>query len=93
MPPELIILAATALLVFMRAVQQLNVIHHHYVLAAITPYFIACGEVASVIYVVQVGWPAVPWVGTGGAIGVTLAMTLHKRLREWLARPSLKNGA
>jgi len=77
-----IIMAATALLVFMRAVQQLNVMHGHYIMAAITPYFIACGEVASVLYVVKTGWSAVPFVGTGGAIGVTLAMVLHKKLRE-----------
>lgn len=82
----LILLAATALLVFMRAVQQLNVIHGHYVLAAITPFFIACGEVTSVLYVVHVGWSAVPWVGMGGAIGVTAAMAAHKKLRSYLVK-------
>lgn len=86
MPPELIILLATAGLVFMRAVQQLNVMHGHYVLAAITPYFIACGEVASVLYVVHIGWSAIPFAGTGGAIGVTAAMVLHKRLREFMEK-------
>lgn len=86
MPPEMIILLATAGLVFMRAVQQLNVMHGHYALAAITPYFIACGEVASVLYVVHIGWAAVPWVGTGGSIGVTAAMALHKRLRKMMEK-------
>lgn len=86
MPAEVILVAATALLVFMRAVQQLNVMHHHYVMAAVTPFFIAMGEVANVLYVVHMGLPAVPWVGLGGAIGVTSAMALHKRLREWLVK-------
>lgn len=65
----------------MRGVQQLNVVHHHYVLAAITPYFIAIGEVTSVLYVVKTGWPSIPWVGTGGAIGVVCAMAAHKKIR------------
>ena len=81
-----IIVVATAMLVFMRAVQQLNVVHHHYVMAAITPFFIACGEVASVLYVVHLGWSAVPFVGAGGSIGVTLAMFSHKKLRDILGR-------
>lgn len=80
------ILLATALLVFMRGIQQQNVIHGHYLAAAITPYFIAIGEVAMVLWVVDIGWPAVPWVGTGGAIGVTLSMIVHKQFRNY------KNG-
>lgn len=74
------ILLATALLVFMRGIQQQNVIHGHYLAAAITPYFIAMGEVATVLWVVDIGWQAVPWVGTGGAIGVTLSMWVHRRI-------------
>ena len=72
------IMLATFALVFLRAIQQQNVIHGQYALAAITPYAIACAEVASVLWVVQIGWPAVPWVGTGGAMGVTSAMLLHR---------------
>ena len=73
------LLIATFGLVFMRAIQQQNVIHGHYWLAAVTPYMIAVFEVATVLWVVDTGWPAVPWVGTGGAIGVTTAMFLHRR--------------
>lgn len=73
---------ATAALVFLRAIQQQNVIHGHYLMAALTPYALAVAEVASVLWVVQAGWPAVPWVGTGGAIGVTSAMWLHRRMRR-----------
>jgi hypothetical protein len=84
MPPELVLAASTACLVFGRAVQQLNVMHGHYYLAAVTPYAIALGEVANTLYVVHIGWPAVPWVGTGGTLGVVTAMYSHKRLRAWL---------
>lgn len=74
------IMLATFALVFLRGIQQQNVIHGNYVTAAITPYFIAIAEVASVLWVVSTGWSAVPWVGTGGAMGVTSAMLLHRRL-------------
>ena len=85
MAPEPLLLVSTALLVFMRAAQGLNVFYGHYILAAITPYFIACGEVAGTLFVVHIGWAAVPWVGTGGAIGAVTAMYSHKRLRARLA--------
>lgn len=75
------ILLATFALVFLRAIQQQNVIGGHYWLAAITPYAIACAEVATVLWVVNTGWSAIPWVGTGGALGVTSAMYVH---RKWL---------
>lgn len=73
---------ASFALVFLRAIQQQNVIHGQYLLAAMTPFAIAIAEVASVVWVVQVGWPAVPWVGLGGALGVTSAMFLHRRMRR-----------
>ena len=75
-------LLATFALVFLRAIQQQNVIHGQYVAAAITPYVMAVAEVASVLFVVQVGWSSIPFVGTGGALGVVSAMYLH---RKWLA--------
>ncbi len=39
-------------------------------------------EVAVVLLVVDGGWTAAPWVGVGGAVGVTAAMTLHRWARE-----------
>ncbi len=75
----MILLFSTFGLVFMRAIQQQNVIHRNYKMAAITPFAIAVFEVATVLFVVDVGWPAVPWVGTGGALGVTFAMWFHSR--------------
>ena len=72
---------SVACLVFLRAIQQLNVVHHLYLYAALTSYCIAVAEVSVIIGIVGAGWPAVPWVGTGGAIGVVSAMYLHRRAR------------
>lgn len=76
----LIALTATACLVFLRAFQQQNVIHGHYTAAALTSYLMAAADVGVVLSVVQYGWDAIPWIGTGGAIGVTAAMYSHRRL-------------
>ena len=71
---------ATASLVFLRAIQQQNVIGGHYVAAAITSYLMAGAEIGVVLAVVGYGWSAVPWIGTGGAAGVTAAMVVHRRV-------------
>jgi hypothetical protein len=39
----------------------------------------AIGEVTLVLMVVEIGWSAIPWIGTGGALGVTLSMYVHER--------------
>jgi hypothetical protein len=77
----LAVFTATFALVFLRAMQQQNVTGGHYIAAALTPFAIACAEVASVLYVVSIGWPAVPFVGAGGALGVTSAMYVYRRKR------------
>lgn len=71
-------------LVFLRAIQQQNVIHGHYWLAAITSFAIAIAEVAVVLAVVMHTWDAVPWIGLGGAFGVTAAMATHRHIRKVL---------
>jgi len=48
-------------------------------MAGATSYLMAVGEIAVVLGVVDKGWPSIPWVGTGGAIGVTLSMYVHKK--------------
>jgi len=73
---------ATFALVFLRAWQQQNVIHGWYAWAAVTSYGIAIADVSVVIGVVNNGLNAALWVGTGGALGVTTAMMLHKRMRR-----------
>lgn len=71
---ELKLFLATFLLVFMRVAQSQNVIHKHYILASITPFFIASGEVATVLWVVGYGWMSVPYIGFGGSLGAVLSM-------------------
>ena len=73
------LLLATLFLVFFKGIQQQVVIGGHYVVAALMPFLLAMGEVATVLWVVDTGWAAIPWVGTGGAIGVTLSMYVFRR--------------
>ncbi len=68
-------------LIFLRAFQQLNVVGGHYWLAAATSFAIATAEVAVVLQVVAYDWAAIPWVGLGGAAGVTAAMAAHKIIK------------
>lgn len=76
----LIALAATALLVFGRALQQQNVTGGHYLAAALTPALIAAGEIAVVGAIVLGGWSAWPWISAGGGLGATAAMWIHRNL-------------
>jgi len=80
------IIFATFIVVFGRALQQMHVVNGHYIPAAVTPYFIAVGEVAVVLLVVDTGWQAIPFVGTGGALGAVSAMWVHRKI--W-RRPNL----
>ena len=75
----MIISFATAALVFFRALQQLNVTGGHYFAAALTSFGIAAAEVTVILMAIKYSWIAIPWMGVGGAIGVTLAMSLHRR--------------
>jgi hypothetical protein len=74
--------AATFLLVFLRAWQQQNVTHGYYWWAFITSYGLALADVLVVMGVVKHGLAAVPFVGTGGAVGVICAMLLHRKIRK-----------
>lgn len=74
---------ATAMLVFLRAMQQQNVIGGHYGLAVLTSFGMALAEVSVVLRVVDTGIAAALYVGAGGALGVTAAMYVHKR---WVRR-------
>ena len=73
-------MAATALLVFGRAIQNQNVQGGHYLAAAMTPSLIAAGEIAVVGSIVVGGWYAWPWISAGGAIGAVGAMWLHRKI-------------
>ncbi len=71
---------ATSALVFLRAFQQQNVHGGHFISAALTSYLIAAADIGVVLSVIEYGWSAAPWIGTGGAIGVTTAMMTHRRI-------------
>jgi len=73
------LLFVTAALVFLRAFQGQNVVHGHYKAAIITSYVMAIAEVLLVLYVVDGGVKTIPWIGTGGAIGVVAGMYFHRR--------------
>lgn len=77
----MLIILASFIVVFARAMQQQNVIGGHYLAAMLTPYLIAVGEVLTVLWVVDTGWQAIPLVGTGGALGSVSAMWLHRRIK------------
>lgn len=66
-------------IVALRAFQQQNVTHCFYVWAVATSYCLAFADIAIVLYVVNTGWAAAPWIGTGGAFGVTFAMFFHNK--------------
>lgn len=74
---------ASFILVFLRGIQQLNVIHHRMAWAVATSFAIAFAEVAVVLVVVERGLAAAPWIGLGGALGVTAAMEMHRKIRQW----------
>jgi hypothetical protein len=71
---------ASMALVFLRAWQQQNVTGGHYISAIFTSYGIAAADVVVVLSVVKYGMVAIPYIGTGGAVGVTAAMILHRRI-------------
>ncbi len=76
----MLITLATFVVVFGRAIQQMNVVGGHYLPAALTPYLIAVGEVMAVLLIVDTGWTAIPYVGTGGALGAVSAMWVHRKI-------------
>lgn len=76
------LMLVTAVLVFVRGIQQLNVVGGHIFMASATSYAIALAEVYFVADVAVKGMSAVPFVGTGGAIGVAGAIMLHPKLKR-----------
>ena len=78
----ILLMVATAVLIFLRAWQQQNINHGFYYWAAGTSYALATADAIVVIGVVNHGYAAIPFIGTGGAIGVVSAMWLHRRLKR-----------
>lgn len=69
--------------IFLRAWQQLNVVHSKYVLVLPTSFLMAACEVYVIANVALFGWGwLVFWVGLGGGLGSMLSMWLHSKLRN-----------
>ncbi len=75
---KLYLVGAAFIGVLARVFQQKNVIGDHHVLIVITSYVIALGDVIIIWKVANEGLSAVPWVGTGGALGALSAVYLHR---------------
>lgn len=76
---------ASFLFIFLKAFQQLNVVHYKYWLVVPTSFTMAICEVYVMANVAQQGfhWSLVAAVGLGGGLGCICSMWVHKRLVEW----------
>ena len=75
-----LIFVSSLVLVFLKAFQQQNVVHENWALVPFVSMGLAVTEVAIVLFVVNTGWAAIPWMGTGAGLGALGAMWLHKKL-------------
>jgi len=74
--------AASFIFIFLKAFQQLNVVHKQYLLVVPTSMAMSTCEVAVIYLVAKQGWG---WIvlatGLGGGLGCVLAMYLHSFTR------------
>jgi len=75
-----LIFISSFVMVFLKAMQQQNVIHGNWIMVPFVSLGLAVTEVAIVLFVVKSGWAAIPWMGTGAGLGAVCAMWLHRRL-------------
>lgn len=70
---------ASFVFIFLKAFQQLNVVHKQYWLVIPTSMLMSMCEIGIVALVVKQGWGwLVLFTGAGGGIGCVCAMWLHK---------------
>jgi hypothetical protein len=75
----LLAFAASFAFIFLKAFQQLNVVHRQYVLVIPTSMMMSACEVAVIYLVAKQGWGwLVLATGLGGGLGCVGAMFLHK---------------
>lgn len=71
--------AASFIFIFLKAFQQLNVVHKQYLLVVPTSIAMSTCEVLVIWLVAKQGWGwIVLFTGGGGGLGCVLAMWLHK---------------
>lgn len=75
--------AVSFLFIFLKAWQQLNVVHHQLWWIVPTSFALAVCEVYLVYHVAQRGvdWIVLP-MGLGSGLGALCSMLLHKRIRK-----------
>jgi hypothetical protein len=69
---------ASWLLVFLRGIQQQNVIHGKYKLAVITTFGLAIADVLVIYNAALYGIAAIIPIAIGGVCGITLSMYVHR---------------
>lgn len=75
----LLAFAASFVFIFLKAFQQLNVVHKQYLLVVPTSMAMSTCEVAVIYLVAKQGWGwLVLFTGAGGGLGCIGAMYLHK---------------
>jgi len=74
---------ANFVFIFLKAFQQLNVMHSKYLWVVPLSLCMATAELFVIVKVIEVGfgWIVVP-VGLGGGLGAMLGMYLHQRIRD-----------
>lgn len=75
-----LIFVSSLVLVFLKAFQQQNVVHENWLFVPFVSMGLAVTEVAIVLFVVNTGWAAIPWMGSGAGLGALAAMWMHKKL-------------
>jgi hypothetical protein len=65
-------------MVFLKGLQYQNVIGGYYFPAVFISYCICAAEVATITFVVMEGFNMIPFSGTGGALGITASMYVHR---------------
>jgi hypothetical protein len=75
------LLPITALAVFLKAFQQLNVMRNNKLMVPPISFGMAFTEVFIIAAVIDVGasYSTVFWMGAGGAIGCLIAMQIHPK--------------
>lgn len=83
---NLIAFAASFVFIFLKAFQQLNVVHRQYLLVIPTSMAMSVCEIGIVALVVKQGWGwIVLFTGLGGGLGCVVAMFLHTFTKRNLA--------
>lgn len=73
---------ASFVFIFLRAFQQLNVVHNKYLAVMPTSFFMACCEVYIISAIAIKGWDPllVLAVSLGGGSGCMVSMFIHQRI-------------